>query len=496
MLRILFPLLCMLAPFASLLAQGNRSLAVADYSNIRLPGAIEGIYYCDNALRLRANGMLFCVRVSGNEVLGLDIDTSMVAIDPQMSFAVRNRLTGSLFYTHTDSKGVSRLFEYYEKRPGVFSSRRIQPQRFSFSIEHPVFALGDSLMIFASDCPLGMGNRDLWYSVLRNGEWSYPQNLGFRINSEGDDFSPAMYGDFLVFSSNGHPASRGGSDLYASRLATPAVLDGDLSAPDDENALPPLGDIGNLFLGRSDVYSMAEPLCSFRDDFNLSFAPDGSHGWWCSMDPDSTVRLMAFHGRLDGVQVVCNITDMAANPLVDATISVARDGVVEYSVHPDKTGNCLLFLQPEMDYELSFSAPNHFSSSRSVKGVRLQEGNLYAVEYLPVSLNALAIDSTYLFDDLFDASASSDLSLLGRKRMEAVARFLVDNPHLHLRIVSAFNASPDAAFCTLLNQARNKSLQDFLQAQGVPLSALHPSLPEPATVDDAPRQSVYLIFTY
>jgi len=76
-----------------------------------------------------------------------------------------------------------------------------------------------NLMVFASDRSDGYGGYDLWYSVFDNGDWSEPINFGPEINTEHDEFRPAIESfpdsnnDFMIFSSN-RPGGKGGYDLY------------------------------------------------------------------------------------------------------------------------------------------------------------------------------------------------------------------------------------------------------------------------------------------
>jgi hypothetical protein len=77
----------------------------------------------------------------------------------------------------------------------------------------------DSLMVFASDRAGGFGGYDLYYSVLRNGNWSEPVNFGAKINSQYDEYRPIVKpfeeftNNFMIFSSN-RPGGKGGFDLY------------------------------------------------------------------------------------------------------------------------------------------------------------------------------------------------------------------------------------------------------------------------------------------
>lgn len=75
------------------------------------------------------------------------------------------------------------------------------------------------IMVFTSNRPGGLGGYDLYYSILKNGNWSSPVNFGPRINTSSDEFRPVIGYDpdftnyFLMFSSN-RPGGKGGFDLY------------------------------------------------------------------------------------------------------------------------------------------------------------------------------------------------------------------------------------------------------------------------------------------
>lgn len=86
--------------------------------------------------------------------------------------------------------------------------------------DHSPFINGE-LMLFASDRAGGYGGYDLYYSSFVGGKWTEPVNLGSKINSEFDEFRPITiheeYSEFenqlLIFSSN-RPGGLGGFDLY------------------------------------------------------------------------------------------------------------------------------------------------------------------------------------------------------------------------------------------------------------------------------------------
>ncbi len=81
-----------------------------------------------------------------------------------------------------------------------------------------LFFFNDTTLLFASRRPGGYGGLDLYVSQYREGRWSEPQNLGPTINSPYDERAPflAMDGRTLYFSTNDSRRSMGGLDILRS----------------------------------------------------------------------------------------------------------------------------------------------------------------------------------------------------------------------------------------------------------------------------------------
>ncbi|MBP6827582.1 MAG: OmpA family protein, partial [Saprospiraceae bacterium] len=74
-------------------------------------------------------------------------------------------------------------------------------------------------LIFASNRPGTLGSLDLWETVRQpGGKWSKVQNLGTGINTEGDEHTPFLHpdGQTLYFASNKLPGM-GGNDVFVAR---------------------------------------------------------------------------------------------------------------------------------------------------------------------------------------------------------------------------------------------------------------------------------------
>ena len=138
----------------------------------------------------------------------------------------------------------------------------------------PSLSIDGYTLYFASNRRGGYGGTDIWCCTLEEGRWSEPRNLGPSINTAGDETSPYIHFDdkTLYFASNGH-LGMGGSDLYMAKrvddstwgrpvnLGYPINTAGDeaslIVAPDGRTALFASDRYGGY--GKQDLYSFVMP---------------------------------------------------------------------------------------------------------------------------------------------------------------------------------------------------------------------------------------------
>ncbi|MGB0932903.1 MAG: hypothetical protein ACPGU5_01385 [Lishizhenia sp.] len=116
-------------------------------------------------------------------------------------------------------------------------------------------------MYFSSDRPGGFGGRDIYRIIkLPNGEWSLPSNLGPTINTSADEDSPfiAVDNKTLYFASNGDK-SMGGFDIFIS-----VKNDNNWSSP--INLGYPLNSTGDDLYYTTTMDGRTGYLTSFRKD--------------------------------------------------------------------------------------------------------------------------------------------------------------------------------------------------------------------------------------
>lgn len=88
----------------------------------------------------------------------------------------------------------------------------------SYSVGHPCLSADGNTMYFVSDMPGGFGGADIYrISKDPNGKWGKAENLGNKVNTEGDELFPFYEEEngILFFASNGR-FGLGGLDIFIS----------------------------------------------------------------------------------------------------------------------------------------------------------------------------------------------------------------------------------------------------------------------------------------
>lgn len=128
-----------------------------------------------------------------------------------------------------------------------------------FSSCHPSVSPDGTRLYFASNRPGGFGGMDIYLSILVDGQWQAPINLGPTINTTGNELFPVIGADdVLYFASNGHEGL-GALDIFAAMK----------SDAQDE-------------LSWTERRNMGQPFNSESDDFGFFVNADNQTGFLTS----------------------------------------------------------------------------------------------------------------------------------------------------------------------------------------------------------------------
>lgn len=95
-----------------------------------------------------------------------------------------------------------------------------------------------NILYFSSNRPGGEGGFDIYASYFKDGEWTYPTNLGKKVNSPGNEITPFFDGETLFYSSD-YTTGLGGFDVFKTSVnsgawKTPKNMGNGVNSPEDD----------------------------------------------------------------------------------------------------------------------------------------------------------------------------------------------------------------------------------------------------------------------
>ncbi len=95
-----------------------------------------------------------------------------------------------------------------------------------------------NILYFSSNRAGGVGGFDIYVSYFKNGKWTYPENLGDKVNTAGNEITPFFDGHTLYYSSD-YMTGLGGFDVFktsvtSGRWITPINMGNGVNSPEDD----------------------------------------------------------------------------------------------------------------------------------------------------------------------------------------------------------------------------------------------------------------------
>ena len=439
------------------------------YFTSRRPGstgnkvAPDGLYYEDIYVSENRNGQWTPARNVGAPLNTTAHDACIaLSADGQTLFLFNSENGGDIFQSRL--KGTRWLPPKNMGSP--INSKYWEPSVCLSADERTLF--------FVSDRPGGMGGRDIYMCRrLPNGKWSAPINLGPPINTPYDEDGPFFHpdGKTLFYSSNG-PNSMGGFDIFRTELrpdstwAPPVNLGYPINTPGDDIyfVLSASGLHGYYASERDDSYGekdiylidfstlqvAAQPTESKEEELNISSEPASAP---------------VFRPNLTLVTGI--IYDSETQAPLEATITIidnVRAETLAVLTSNAATGKYLISLPAGKNYGIAVTAPGYaFHSENFI----VEENMGYREVRKDIGLNRYKAGTTIILRNIFFDFNQATLRPESKVELERVYTILTENPRMKVRIAGHTDNIGSEEYNQRLSEARAKAVYDYLISRGI-----------------------------
>ncbi len=316
------------------------------------------------------------------------------------------------------------------------------------------FAENGKTLFFTSNRKGTFGGNDIWYTNRRmDNSWSTPRNLGQKINTSGEEVCPFVHpnSQYLFFSSDTHPGI-GGKDLFYSRLdeneewSEPVNLGFPINTRGDESSLIVFPDGKTAWMASDQRYLHNGKLDT---DANLDLyefeLPDAL------VIPPSTfvqIKVLDYESH-EPVSAEIKIFDLQKNENFYQGYT-AKDGSLLVSL-PVGSDYALHVLHPKYIFE-----PEQFQCSQRHSAIH----PMLLKKYL--KRTASLSDHPIELKNLFFESGSAVLREESRFELNALAKMLKDNPEIELLIAGHTDNVGSEEDNQKLSENRAKSVVQYL----------------------------------
>lgn len=340
------------------------------------------------------------------------------------------------------------------------------------NVIHPALYKSDSILVFSSNAPGGIGQYDLYLSYLGNEGWSVPENLGEPINSAYDEKFPVWYHDTLFFSSNGHPGL-GGLDVFKtfkiseSKWAPPVNLKPDINSEADDFGFF----IDKNFVANDSVFQKA--LLSSNRNFNrqdeiysvelrkrtqIPILPSPKKFKWEVQANIQFVTAKSYKSAkqipVDSVDLIEKVSRNFVNSKLNSRITL--------KVLPGDSYTFLASRKNYLNHEFSFTTPVE---------PELTSDSLYTINIV-VELIPVLYDEEFVIPELYYDFDKWLIRQDALPSLEKLRGLLITNPLIKIRLGSHTDCRGDEVYNLDLSEKRAHAAMQWLIDKGIAANRL------------------------
>lgn len=312
----------------------------------------------------------------------------------------------------------------------------------SYSVSNPSISKDGKTLYFNSNMPGGLGGNDIWRVAIKgNDTYGTPENLGARVNTEGNEQFPFITDDnVLYFCSSARPGL-GGLDVFSLKL----------DQPDQE------------------AQNVGKPVNSEKDDFSFSFNTTKNVGFFSSNREKTDDIYIAF--PVCAVESTVLVTNSVTGQVLEGAIVTILDD--KKNSIERKTSNAMgevaYLLECDKEYHLQVTKEGYES------GVFAIDKNKGGKLNVPAPLNPIAViikPTEIVLNPIYFEFNKSNVTQEGAFELDKLVQVMQSTPEMIILAKSHTDNRGSDSYNMNLSQRRAKATAQYVISKGIAASRI------------------------
>jgi outer membrane protein OmpA-like peptidoglycan-associated protein/tetratricopeptide (TPR) repeat protein len=311
-----------------------------------------------------------------------------------------------------------------------------------YSLSNPSISRDGKTLYFSSNMPGSLGGVDIW-KVAVNGDGSFgaPENLGSKVNSEGNESFPFLADDnkTLYFSSAGKQGL-GGLDVYKIDLSN-----------------------------GSEAINMGKPINSEKDDFAFTFNKEKNRGFFSSNRNGNDDIFGA--NPICGVDVMTIVSNAKTGAiLADSKVSIldSKKNVISTET-TNSRGEVSFRVECDKDYTIQASKDGYEGNSFPVGKSKGPEAKIEA-KLQPIDV--IITDKEIILNPIYFEYDKSNITQEGAFELDKLVQVMKNNSNMVIFAKSHTDSRGSDAYNLSLSDRRAKSTVQYVLSKGIEASRI------------------------
>jgi outer membrane protein OmpA-like peptidoglycan-associated protein/tetratricopeptide (TPR) repeat protein len=306
----------------------------------------------------------------------------------------------------------------------------------TYSTGNPSLSKDGKTLYFASNRPGSIGGTDIWkVAVNADGSYGEPENLGSKVNTEGEENFPFVTEDnkTLYFASNGRQGF-GGLDVFAYDMT------------------------------KGESTNLGKPVNSEKDDFAFSLNAEKNIGFLSTNR--SGVDNIYLATPVCGVEVTTMVTDAkTGKALANAKVAIVDDKKNVIATETSgANGEVAYYVECNKSYTIQASKDGYESNTFPVAA---SKGEARKVEAALNPIDVIVTETEVVLKPIFFEFNKSNITQEGAFELDKLVQVLQNNKSMVVLVKAHTDNRGSDVYNLRLSDARAKSTVQYILSKGI-----------------------------